>query len=70
MHILKSKHKDIIFFQIYITKEEMKNKKTQEKINEIKNPNSRVALFESGRNDYSKILERIIISEVEKKNDL
>lgn len=70
MHILKSNYKNIIYFQIYLTKEETENKDIQNKIKQIKNPNTRIALFVSGENDYKKILEKIIISEVKKVNGL
>lgn len=70
MQILKSKHNSIDFYQIYVTKEEMDNEETQKRINKIKNINSRVAIFESGDNEYLKIIERIIKLEVEKINGL
>lgn len=70
MQIQKSKYQEITFFQIYLTKEEMKNEETQEKINSLKKPNTRVAIFVSGESNYLKILEKIIISRMEKVNGL
>ena len=70
MQIQKSKYQEITFFQIYLTKEEMKNEETQEKINNLKKPNTRVAIFVSGESNYLKILEKIIISRMEKVNGL
>lgn len=68
MKVLKSKYNQITYIQIYLTKEEMQNEVTQEKIKEIKNTNTKVAIFVSGYNDYLKILEKIIMFEVEKDN--
>lgn len=70
MRVFKSKHKDITYIQIYLTKDELLKEETQEKINNIKGKNIRIAMFVSGNNDYSKILEKIIISEVENINGL
>lgn len=70
MYIQKSEYKETTYFQIYLTKEEMKNEETQEKINSLKKPNTRVAIFVSGESNYLKVLERIIISRVEKVNGL
>lgn len=68
MKVLKSKYNQITYIQIYLTKEEMQNEVTQEKIKEIRNANTKVAIFVSGYNDYLKILEKIIMFEVEKDN--
>lgn len=70
MQVLKSIHNNIDFYQIYTTKEELQNKDIQEKINNLKQSNSRVATFVSGENEYIKIIERIIMLEVEKRNAL
>lgn len=70
MQVLKSRHKGIDFIQIYLTKEELNNEQIQEKIHKVKTSNAKVAVFVSGENEYLKILERIIIFEVEKKNVL
>lgn len=70
MKVLKSKYNQITYIQIYLTKEEMQNEVTQEKIKEIKNTNTKVAIFVSGYNDYLKILEKIIMFEVEKDNEM
>ena len=68
MRVLKSKYNQITYIQIYLTKEEMQNEVTQEKIKEIKSTNTKVAIFVSGYNDYLTILEKIIMFEVEKDN--
>lgn len=70
MQILKSRHKGDDFVQIYLTKEEVQNEKNRERIDKLKKSNSKVAIFVSGDYEYLKILERIIISEVEKRNVL
>lgn len=70
MQVLKSIHNNINFYQIYTTKEELQNKEIQEKINSLKQSNSRVATFVSGKSEYMKIIERIIMLEVEKRNAL
>lgn len=70
MRIFKSKHKGLEFCQIYATKDELQNAEIQEKINNIKKSGSRVATFVSGNNEYVKIIERIIMLEVEKRNAL
>lgn len=70
MQVLKSIHNNINFYQIYTTKEELQNKEIQEKINNLKQSNSRVAIFVSGKSEYMKIIEQIIMLEVEKRNAL
>lgn len=70
MHIQKSEYKGTTYFQIYLTKEEMKKEEIKEKINSLKKPNTRVAIFVSGESNYLKILEKIIISRVKKVNGL
>ena len=70
MQVLRSIHNNIDFYQIYTTKEELQNKEIHEKINNLKQSNSRVATFVSGEKEYMKIIERIIMLEVEKKNAL
>ena len=66
MQVLKSRHKGIDFIQIYLTKEELNDGQIQEKIHKIKDSNAKVAVFVSGKNEYIKILERIITFEVDK----
>lgn len=66
MQVLKSRHKGIDFIQIYLTKEELNDGQIQEKIHKIKDSNAKVAVFVSGKNEYIKILERIINFEVDK----
>ena len=46
------------------------NEEIQEKINNIKKSESKVAMFVSGDDEYLKIIERIIMLEVEKRNVL
>ena len=70
MQVFSTKHKEKIFFQIYLTEEELKNDDIQKKITEIKGRNTKIAFFVSGNNNYLKILEKIILSEVEKINGL
>ena len=67
MQIFKSKHNGLDFCQIYATKDELQN---EEKINNIKKSESKVAMFVSGDDEYLKIIERIIMLEVEKRNVL
>ena len=66
MQIFKSKHNGLDFCQIYATQ----NEEIQEKINNIKKSESKVAMFVSGDDEYLKIIERIIMLEVEKRNVL
>lgn len=70
MQVLKSIHNNIVFYQVYTTKEELQSEEIQKKINNLKQSNSRVATFVSGDNEYLKIIERIIMLEVEKRNAL
>lgn len=70
MQIFKSKHNGSDFCQIYATKDELQNEEIQEKINNIKKSESKVAMFVSGDDEYLKIIERIIMLEVEKRNVL
>ena len=70
MRFLKSNHNSIEFYQIYTTKEELQSEEMQKKIDDIKKSGSRVAIFVSGDNEYLKIIERIIMLEVEKINVL
>ena len=70
MNIVKSKNNNIIFIQVYLTKDELENMEAKEKINKLKNKNTRIAIFVSGEKNYMNILERIIVSEVEKVNVL
>lgn len=70
MQVFSTKHKEKIFFQIYLTEEELKNDDIQKQITEIKGRNTKIAFFVSGNNNYLKILEKIILSEVEKINGL
>lgn len=64
MKVLESKYNQITYIQIYLTKEEMQNEAIQEKIKEIKNTNTKVAIFVSGNSDCFKIIEKIIMLEV------
>ena len=66
MQIFNTSFKGTDYFQIYLTKEELENKQIQEKIYKIKDSNAKVAVFVSGKNEYIKILERIINFEVDK----
>lgn len=70
MQVFSTKHKEKFFFQIYLTEEELKNDDIQKQITEIKGRNTKIAFFVSGNNNYLKILEKIILSEVEKINGL
>lgn len=66
MQIFNTSIKGTDYFQIYLTKEELENKQIQDKIHKIKDSNAKVAVFVSGKNEYIKILERIITFEVDK----
>ena len=66
MQIFNTSIKETDYFQIYLTKEELENKQIQDKIHKIKDSNAKVAVFVSGKNEYIKILERIITFEVDK----
>lgn len=68
MQIFSSKHKDNVFYQVYLTNEEFDKQEVQKKITEIKNSNGKVAIFVAGNNNYKKIIEKIICLEVEKVN--
>ena len=70
MNIVKNKNDNITFIQVYLTKDELENMEAKEKINKLKNKNTRIAIFVSGEKNYMNILERIIVSEVEKVNVL
>ena len=70
MNIVKSKNDNITFVQVYLTKDELENMEAKEKINKLKNKNTRIAIFVSGEKNYMNILEKIIVSEVEKVNVL
>ena len=70
MNIVKSKNNNITFIQVYLTKDELENMEAKEKINKLKNKNTRIAIFVSGEKNYINILEKIIVSEVEKVNVL
>lgn len=70
MNIVKSKNDSITFIQVYLTKDELENMEAKEKINKLKNKNTRIAIFVSGEKNYMNILEKIIVSEVEKVNVL
>lgn len=54
MQIFKSKHNGLDFCQIYATKDELQNEEIQEKINNIKKSESKVAMFVSGDDEYLK----------------
>ena len=70
MNIVKSKNNNITFIQVYLTKDELENMEAKEKINKLKNKNTRIAIFVSGEKNYMNIWEKIIVSEVEKVNVL
>lgn len=70
MNIVKNKNDNITFIQVYLTKDELENMEAKEKINKLKNKNTRIAIFVSGEKNYMNILEKIIASEVEKVNVL
>ena len=70
MNIVKSKNNNITFIQVYLTKDELENMEAKEKINKLKNKNTRIAIFVSGEKNYMNISEKIIVSEVEKVNVL
>lgn len=70
MNIVKNKNDNITFIQVYLTKDELENMEAKEKINKLKNKNTRIAIFVSGEKNYMNILEKIIVSEVEKVNVL
>ena len=69
MHIttleLSSKIKEK-YAQFYLTSNEYDNKEILHKIEEYKRKNYNVAVFISGNQNYSDILEKIILKEVEK----
>ena len=70
MNKKKKKNDNITFIQVYLTKDELENMEAKEKINKLKNKNTRIAIFVSGEKNYMNILEKIIASEVEKVNVL
>ena len=70
MQIFESIHNKKKYIQIYLTKEELKDRNIQEKINTFKSSKDKVAVFVSGENEYIKILERIILFELEKNNNV
>lgn len=66
MNIVKSKNNNITYFQVYLAKDELENMDAKEKMNKLKNKNTRIAIFVSGEKNYMNILEKIIVSEVER----
>ena len=53
------------YVQIYLTKEELKAQKTQEKINEYKKQQYKVGIFVVGQENYPEVLKKIVTKQVE-----
>lgn len=60
MKIQKFQFETIEMIQIYITKEEKKDEKVLEKINQIKKQNSNVSIWISGEMEIANILKEIL----------
>ncbi len=58
------------YMQIYLTEEEFEKKETKEIIKEYKVKKYNVAVFINGKEHYPEILKRIIMKQVEQKNEL
>lgn len=56
------------YLQIYLTKEELEKEETKEFIKEYKEKKYNIAIFLSGKENYSKALKEIITKEVELNN--
>ena len=56
---------DTKYVQIYLTEEELKNKKTKEVIQKYKKEKYSVAIFVTGKENYPEILKRVVMKQVE-----
>lgn len=58
------------YIQIYLTEEELQKQETKELIKKYKNEKHRVAIFVAGKENYPEILKKIIMKQVELKNNV
>ena len=58
------------YTQIYLTEEELQKQETKELIKKYKNEKHRVAIFVAGKENYPEILKKIIMKQVELKNNV
>lgn len=65
MQVTSCKITNIKYVQIYLTKEEYKEKETKELIEKYKKEKYRVAIFITGKENYPEILEKIIMKQLE-----
>lgn len=65
MRITNTEIQGTKYVQIYLTKEELQKKETNDLIKKYKQEKYSVAIFVSGKENYPEILERIITKQVE-----
>lgn len=65
MQITFNEKDNIKYMQIYLTREELKQKETQDKIEEYKKQKYKTAIFITGKENYPEILKKIIKKQVE-----
>ena len=65
MQITSNEISNAKYMQIYLTKDELEKQETKEVIEKYKKEKCNVAIFITGKENYPKILEKIIVKQVE-----
>ena len=64
MQITNTEIQGTKYVQIYLTEEELQKKETKDLVKKYKQEKYSVAIFVSGKENYPKILEKIIMKQV------
>ena len=65
MQITNTEIQGTKYVQIYLTKEELQKEETKDLVKKYKQEKYSVAIFVSGKENYTEILEKIITKQVE-----
>lgn len=65
MQITFNKISNTKYIQIYLTKEELEQQETKEKIKKYKEQKYKIGIFVTGTKNYPEILKKIIAKQVE-----
>lgn len=65
MQITSTKISNVSYVQIYLTEEELNKQETKEVIEKYKKEKCKVAIFQTGKENYPEILKKIIAEQVE-----
>lgn len=65
MQITSNEISNTKYMQIYLTEEELKIKKIQDKIKEYKKQKYKIGIFVTGKENYPEVLKKIVTKQVE-----